>query len=272
MRACMSFDEYRGLYRHAELQRQNGILEIRLHTDGGPLIWARAPNEELEHLFRVVRDDPENLAVILTGTGEAFTPVRPPVHAHRQFDPFIWNSAIRCGLRVHTELLEIEVPVISAINGPCMVHMELPLLADLVLATPETEFQDSPHLMQGMVPGDGVDFFMQHLMGRTRANYFLLMSQTLTVQQAQDWGLVSEVVPHDRLLARAREIAATLISHPPLNLRYSKILLAEDLKRRLMNYGRLGLALEGLAALAAWPVTDPDEIDPARRWPPVGAA
>lgn len=264
------FADYRNLYEHAVLDRRDGILEIRLHSNGGPLIWSREPNEELEHLFRVVRDDPENLAVILTGTGDAFMPVKS-VGPERQYDPFIWNSAIRAGLRVHTELLEIEVPVISAINGPCMVHMELPLLGDLVVATSTTKFQDSPHLMQGMVPGDGMHFIMQHLMGRTRANYFLLMSQVINAEQAREWGLVNEIVEPDRLLPRAWEIAEQLVTHPPLNLRYSKILLAEDLKRRLLEHGRLGLALEGLAAVASWPVYDEGAIDPSRRWPPAGA-
>lgn len=266
----MVFDEYRGLYDHAVLERRDGILQIRIHSENGPLIWSRTSNEELEHLFRVVRDDPENRAVILTGTGDAFMPVKS-VGPERQYDPYIWNSAIRAGLRVHTELLEIEVPVISAINGPCMVHMELPLLADIVLATPETEFQDSPHLMQGMVPGDGMNFIMQHLMGRTRANYFLLMSQTVSVEEARQWGLVNEIVEPDLLLSRAWEIAERLVAYPPLNIRYSKILLAEDLKRRLLEYGRLGLALEGLAALASWPVHDESTIDESRRWPPLKA-
>jgi enoyl-CoA hydratase/carnithine racemase len=266
----LTYAEYRDLYDHAVLDREDGILQIRLHSNGGPLIWSRVPNEELEHLFRVVRDDPENLAVILTGTGEAFMPVKS-VGPERQYDPYIWNSAMRAGLRVHAELLEIEVPVISAINGPCMVHMEIPLMADLVIATTDTEFQDSPHLMQGMVPGDGMHFIMQHLMGRTRANYFLLLSQTIAVSQAHDWGLVNEVVERDRLLPRAWEIARTLVAHPPLNLRYSKILLAEEFRRSLLEHGRLGLALEGLAALASWPVYDESSIEPWRRWPPMPA-
>ena len=57
------------------------------------------------------------------------------------------------GRRVLANLIDIPVPVIAAVNGPATVHSEYILLSDVVLATPETVFQDKPHASFGIVPG-----------------------------------------------------------------------------------------------------------------------
>jgi hypothetical protein len=53
-------------------------------------------------------------------------------------------------------LIDIPVPVIAALNGPTTVHSDYALLADIVIATPDTVFQDKPHFAFGIVPGDGI--------------------------------------------------------------------------------------------------------------------
>jgi enoyl-CoA hydratase/carnithine racemase len=53
-------------------------------------------------------------------------------------------------------VIDIPVPVIAALNGATAVHSEYALLANIVIATPETVFQDKPHFAFGIVPGDGV--------------------------------------------------------------------------------------------------------------------
>jgi enoyl-CoA hydratase/carnithine racemase len=262
-----NLDQYAGDYEHIRFERRDGILQLTLHTDGGPLIWKRRPNEELERVFRTIGDDPDNKVVILTGAGDAFTP-RKRV-GNRRYDPYIWNKAIRTGLRVHLDFVDLEVPVISAVNGPCVVHPELPLMADIVLAAPEASFQDSPHLPERMVPGDSMQIVMPLLMGRNRANYFLMMGQELTAERALEWGLVNEIVPREKLLNRAWEIARYLAAFPPLDIRYTRILLNEELRRRLQESLRLGLALEGLAGIVQYPLTDPETVSADDRWPPV---
>jgi enoyl-CoA hydratase/carnithine racemase len=53
-------------------------------------------------------------------------------------------------------LLDIEVPVIAAVNGPALIHAEIPVLSDIVICSEKAEFQDAPHFANGVVPGDGV--------------------------------------------------------------------------------------------------------------------
>jgi enoyl-CoA hydratase/carnithine racemase len=85
-------------------------------------------------------------------------------------------------------------------------------------------------------------------MGINRGRYFLLTGQTLSAIEAKEMGLISEVLPQDRLLARAYEHAEFLMQRSPLLRRYSRTLLTQELKQKMHNLLGYGLALEGLAA------------------------
>jgi Enoyl-CoA hydratase/isomerase len=120
--------------------------------------------------------------------------------------------------------------------------------ADVVLATPETVFQDKPHLDFGIVPGDGVNLLWPEVIGSVRGRYFLLTRQELDAETAKAWGAVNEIVAADRLLARAHEIADQLAALPPLTSRYTRIALTQKLRRIIDEAAGYGLALEGMSA------------------------
>ena len=143
-------------------------------------------------------------------------------------------------------MLAIDIPMISAVNGPAVRHAELPVMCDIVLASETATFQDSAHFPGGLVPGDGVHVVFPMVMGLNRGRYFLLTGQVLDAAEALEVGLVNEVLPKDKLMPRAWELAAKIMEQPELNRRYSRILLTEDLRRRMYEYLPYGLALEGL--------------------------
>jgi enoyl-CoA hydratase/carnithine racemase len=198
-------------------------------------------------LFHDVGSDPENRVVILTGTGDAFMDEISP-EGFDFFTPRGYDKIYREGKKVLMNLLDIEVPLIAALNGPVLLHSEYALLADIVLATPETVFQDKPHFDFGIVPGDGVNLLWPEVIGSVRGRYFILTRQKLDAATAQAWGAVNEVVQADRLLARAREIAAELAKLPPLTGRYTRIALTQKLRRIIDEGAGYGLALEGISA------------------------
>ena len=145
-------------------------------------------------------------------------------------------------------ILDIEVPMIAAVNGPVRLHSEYILLCDVVLATPSVVFQDKPHFELGVTPGDGVHLMWQEAIGTIRGRYFILTRQELDAKTARDWGAVNEIVPAARLLPRAREIAETLASLPPLTTSYTRIALTQRLRRIIDEGVAYGLALEGISA------------------------
>jgi enoyl-CoA hydratase/carnithine racemase len=245
------FSDYANAYNHIAMRREDGILEMRFHTEGGPLRWNLAAHGELERAFLDVGRDKENQVVILTGSGGEFSGPAVTPGGHRMsgtMDSAGWDTLYWEGKHLLMNLLNIEVPVISAVNGPATRHGEIAVLSDIVLASDNATFQDSAHFNGGLVPGDGVHVVFPLLMGTNRGRYFLLTSQVLSAQEAKDYGLVNEVLAPDQLLPRAWTLARQLLLQSQLVRRYSRVLLTQDLKRRMHDLLGYGLALEGLAA------------------------
>jgi enoyl-CoA hydratase/carnithine racemase len=257
----VAFDEYANRYPNVALRREGGIVEMRLHSDGGSLVWGRGPHRQLGHCFADVGADPENRIVILTGTGEHFC-ARTDDSLAGAFDSALWDELFHDARRLLTNLLEIEVPVITAVNGKASVHAELAVLGDIVLAADDAVFQDAVHFRHGAVPGDGVHVIWPHLIGATRARYFLLTGQKLSAQEGLQLGFVNEVHPREKLLERAHALARELAQQPDLTLRYTRALFTRSLKRMLLDDLGFGLAVEGLAGHAHWPTRLPRASKP----------
>jgi enoyl-CoA hydratase/carnithine racemase len=242
------FETYREAFPNARLTRKdNGVLEVALHTNGGKLVFNGHTHEQFVDLFHQIGEDRDNRVVILTGTGDAFMDVIEP-DGFDFFTPQGYDKILREGRKVLSNLLDIEVPMITALNGPVLLHSEYALLTDIILATPETVFQDKPHFEFGIVPGDGMHLLWPHVIGSMRGRYFLLTRQVLDAATARDWGVVNEIVPADGLLARAHAIADGIAALPPLTSRYTRIALTTQLRRLIDEGTAYGLALEGISA------------------------
>jgi enoyl-CoA hydratase/carnithine racemase len=245
-------EEYANKYQTVRMERRDGILLVTLHTEGQSLRWGFLPHGELPEAFHDIGGDRDNRVVILTGTGAEFSgpratpgtssfPARP---SWDRIDRIHWE-----GRHLLMRLLEIEVPMISAINGPAWRHSEIPLLCDIVLAADTAQFQDSAHFPSDVVPGDGMHIVYPLLLGMNRGRYFLLTGQTLDAKKALELGLVAEVLPPDKLLARAWELAEDLARRPTLLLRYTRLLLTEALRRHMQDLLGYGLGMEMLALI-----------------------
>jgi enoyl-CoA hydratase/carnithine racemase len=246
-------DAYRDRFPNARLTRsESGVLEVMLHTNGGTLVFDGHAHEQFVDLFHNIGSDPDNRVVILTGTGQAFMETISP-EGFDFFSPQGYDKIYREGKKILMNILDIEVPLIAALNGPVRVHSEYVLLADIILATPTTVFQDRPHFEFGIVPGDGVNLLWPEVIGSVRGRYFILTRQELDAETAKEWGAVNEIVSTNQLLARAREIGEGLAKLPPLTARYTRVALTQRLRRIVDEGIGYGLALEGISAAAVRP-------------------
>jgi enoyl-CoA hydratase/carnithine racemase len=245
------------------MRREDGIIEVAMHTDGGPARWGLELHRALIPAFADIGHDPENECVIFTGTGEAF------------LDSMTQEGWERCGFhqpytfdkgydywyvdQVHEPfaLLNLEIPVIAAINGPFFIHQELALVNDIVICTEDTTMRDGHYTGMGIVPGDGVQTLFRELMGHNRAKYFLLTGQTMTASEMLDLGIVGEVVPRDQLLARAWEIARTVfMARARSHRRMTRALLVQPWRELLVRELPFGMAQECWATHGYWPMAD----------------
>jgi enoyl-CoA hydratase len=107
-----------------------------------------------------------------------------------------------------------DTPIIGAINGPTVTGgLELAMCCDFLIASDRARFADT-HARVGVMPGGGMTIRLPQLVGIDRARRMSLTGDYIDAGTARDWGLVVEVVPHESLLARAREVAATIASIP----------------------------------------------------------
>ena len=248
------FDDYSRTYKFIKMERRGGILQMSLHTDGGPLQWNLDAQVEFVRAFTDVGADRENRIVILTGTGNEFSGPRldpnAPFFHGAKLSPAGVHEVFVNARRMVNAVLGIEVPMIAAVNGPAKRHADLALMCDIVIAADDVTFEDTAHFHNGgIVPGDGINVVYTMLMGLNRARYLMLTGQVLQAQEAKDIGLVAELMPREKLLPRAWELAGQLAKKNDMLLRYTRMVLTHPLRKQLDEGLQYFLAMEALSTL-----------------------
>jgi enoyl-CoA hydratase/carnithine racemase len=197
---------------------------------------------ELTDAFDVIGRDHDVKVVILTGTGDDFcVDLDVASFASIGWDHIWWE-----GRRMLRNLNDIDVPVIGVVNGPALIHSEIPVMGDIVLAAPHAEFADRAHFpLRDTIPGDGVNLVWADLLGPTRLKYWLLTGAAFTAEDGLRIGFVNEVHPPERLLDRAWEIARDLARRDVPMLRYAKAVASIGFRADFTERLSHGLGVEG---------------------------
>jgi methylglutaconyl-CoA hydratase len=134
--------------------------------------------------------------------------------------------------RVLRTLYDFPKPVIAAVNGPAIAGgMILATIPDFTLATPEAKFGLN-EVRVGFVPAIAASFLMRQV-GEKRTRELLLTGRLLKAQEAQEIGLVTQIVAGEELLQTAQALAQTLLLNSPQAMHAVKCLLAKHARRRL---------------------------------------
>ena len=172
--------------------------------------------------------------VILTGAGSAFCAgldmemlATTTARTHEEHRRDSENMA-----RVLRTLYDFPKPVIAAVNGPAIAGgMILATIPDFTLATPEAKFGLN-EVRVGFVPAIAASFLMRQV-GEKRTRELLLTGRLLKAQEAQEIGLVTQIVAGEELLQTAQALAQTLLLNSPQAMHAVKCLLAKHARRRL---------------------------------------
>lgn len=244
----MSSPAYFDAYKNFAFSRDDGVLVLRFHTDGGPLVFTGQTHEDFTVVLEQISLDRDNKALVLTGTGDYFMKEIDGPSLGEIFKPAAWEKTRSEGAKVLQRLLDLPMPVVGVANGPAMIHSEYLLLSDIHIASERAIYGDYPHPAFGITGGDGVQVVWEEVAGTARAKWLLWSGESIDAQAALQWGVVSEVVAHDRAVDRGIEIARGLAAKPALYRSLQKQTLNVNLRRRITQDVPFGMALEGLTA------------------------
>jgi 2-(1,2-epoxy-1,2-dihydrophenyl)acetyl-CoA isomerase len=188
-----------------EVTRAGAVQTITLNRPEVLNAFNRALHQALREALKEARD-PEVRAVVLTGAGRGFS-------AGQDLKEFGEAPDVADALRqsYHPNVLAIrglEKPVIAAVNGVCAgAGLSLACVCDMRVAADDASFVPG-FIGIGLVPDAGGTYFLERLLGASRAFEWMSSNRRLTAAEAHAWGLVSEVVEADSLQSRAAELAS----------------------------------------------------------------
>jgi crotonobetainyl-CoA hydratase len=189
------------------------ILEVVLDRPKANAIDS-ATSRRLGEVFAAFRDDPELRVAIVTGGGEKFFSAGWDLKSAAEGERPDTDYGVG-GFGGLQELPGLDKPVIAALNGMAVGGgFELALSCDLILAAEHVRFA-LPEIAAGTL-ADAATIKLPRRIPYHVAMDLLLTGRWMDVAEAKGWGLVNEILPADRLLPRARELARLLADGPPL--------------------------------------------------------
>ena len=197
------------------------VATVRLDRPQKLNAVTQSMSDALVRIVRDLNDDPEVRAVVYTGTGRAFSAGSDIATLDRYETP--WEFRNR---RDYCDALrELRKPVIAAVNGYAFGGgLEAALTCDIRIAADTASFA-APEVKLGWIGGGGMSVLLANSIGASNAALMLMTGDPVDAQRALAWGLISEVVPSEGLLARAQELAAVIASRPPIAAETAKATL-----------------------------------------------
>lgn len=179
-------------------------------------------HEEITRLFRELKQEDRARAALITGEGQMFS-----AGGNFNWFPEVQNPEPREQLRRDArqmiwDLLDVEIPIVTAVNGPAVgLAASLVLLSDVIFMADNAIIAD-PHVRAGIAAGDGGVATWPLILGPPRAKEYLLTGDPVDAATAERIGLVNHVVPADQLQEKALEFATRLAKGAPLAIRFTK--------------------------------------------------
>jgi enoyl-CoA hydratase/carnithine racemase len=248
------FEEYKERFKeHYKLERRSdGVILAQGHTLGGPMQLSVENHRALGQLLKTIGADPENEIMILTGTGNDFMMAADPEGFELEKEDlrhWAYEYAYKDGrINVSSLVNDLEIPTIGVLNGPGF-HTEICLMCDITICAEDAIIYDL-HYDIGSVPGDGIHSCFQELLGVKRAAYALLTGQAIDAKTALEYGMVNEIVPRDKLLERAWQLADHIMTQPRITRRLTTQIVRRPWRQRITNDLDGGFGIQMFAHLA----------------------
>ena len=227
------------------IERDGDVLVATIDRPGSDLNAIDSElHEDLGELMRILKRERDARAVLLTGSKRAFSAGGdfrwfPELRTLDRLDPLRRDAK-----QLIWDLLDVELPIVAAVNGPAVgLGASVALLCDVVVMAESAVIAD-PHVSVGIVAGDGGAAIWPLLAGPAVAKRYLLTGDPVSSADAVRLGLATEAVPDTELADRAMAWARRLAAGAPLAVRGTKLAVNQQLKRALLDSFDLSTALE----------------------------
>jgi enoyl-CoA hydratase/carnithine racemase len=248
------FNEYSERFKeHYKLERRtDGVILVQAHTKNGPTQLSVENHRSVGQLFKTIGADPKNEVMIFTGTGKDFMMDADPEGFQLEKEDlayWAYEHAYKDGrINVSSLINDLEIPTIGVLNGPAF-HSEICLMCDLTICSEDAVIYDL-HYDIGSVPGDGIHSCFQELLGVKRAAYALLTGEAINAKTALEYGMVNEIVPREKLLERAWQLADHIMTQPRTTRRLTTQIVRRPWRRRITDDLDGGFGIQMFAHLA----------------------
>jgi enoyl-CoA hydratase len=196
--------------------------------------------EEVNRALQQVRDDGEVRVLIITGAGKAFM-IGADLKFVQDSNYLQVRKFLGAILDILTQIEDLEVPVIAAINGPAIGGgFELICSCDFRIASDSALF-GYPEIKLGSIPGASATSRLLRIIGQTKAAEITMLGNNITALEALAMNLVHKVVPTDQLMNTAFQLAEELAKRPPLALKLTKKALNLGFDTDVKSARRFGL-------------------------------
>jgi enoyl-CoA hydratase len=237
-----------------------GILEIVMGEEGKLATATARAHGEMARIWLDIDRDPEVRVAILRGAGKGFSAGGDLAMVEDMTRDFATRARVwREARDLVYNMLNCSKIIVSAIHGPAVgAGLAAALMADIPIAAKSARLIDG-HTRLGVAAGDHAAIIWPLLCGMAKAKYYLLLSETISGEEAERIGLVSMTCEQDKLVETALDVARKLAAAPQTALRWTKYSLnnwlrtagpAFDASLALEMLGFTGAEVpEGIAAL-----------------------
>jgi enoyl-CoA hydratase len=202
-------------------KREDGVTIVTLNRPERHNAVAGSMHSELAHLPKILQQDDEVRAVVITGAGRSFCSGADV--AEVRGSGLTWDTMLVEARDLVMDFIALDKPVITAVKGYALgMGCTLALLGDVVLAGQSARFGDTHVPNQGVTAGDGGAALWPMLMGPQASKYYLLTGEHIDAAEAYRLGLVFRVYEDDVLLDEAISLAGRIASGPPVAVRSTK--------------------------------------------------
>ena len=203
-------------------RKENGILLVTLNRPEVLNAMTYAMHYEISKIWNHIGDDDKTKVVVVTGAGRAFSAGNDLKQPDPTLKTRFEGASMGPGGKIAFDMLNMEKPIISAINGWAVgAGLQVALLADIAIAANDARLVDG-HTQAGVPPGNHAALVWPLLCGIAKAKHHLLTNEPITGEEAERLGLIALAVPSDQVLPKAMEIATNLANGPQWALRWTK--------------------------------------------------